>query len=164
MENQEFDLVFGCDDNSLPAESSMQKWINLWNEGIANFGLTGRCDAAQMKSQMEAVGFINVSSRFIRSPIGTWPRDSRMRQAGLFSVVGLLDGLSGLSQRVFTNGLGWSIEEMEVLLMQVRVDLRNRKIHSYWPLCVIHFDHFMGVILMLSRRYVVTGQKPHDAP
>ena len=57
-----------------------------------------------------------------------------MRQAGLFSVVGLLDGLSGLSQRVFTNGLGWSIEEMEILLMQVRDDLRNRKIHSYWPL------------------------------
>ena len=134
VENQEFDLNFGCDDGSLPVDGPLQKWCNLWSEGIASFGLTGRCDPAQMKSQMAEAGFINISSCFFRCPIGTWPRDPQMRQAGLFSVVGLLDGLSGLSQRVFTNGLGWSVEEMEVLLMQVRDDLRNRKIHSYWPL------------------------------
>ena len=112
----------------------MQRWCDLWNEGIAKFGLTGRCDPAQMKTQMEAAGFINVSVRFIRVPIGTWPRDRQLRQSGLFSVVGLIDGLSGLSQRVFTKALEWSIEEMEVLLMQVRNDLRNRKIHAYWPM------------------------------
>lgn len=112
----------------------MKRWIDLWNEGIAKFGLTGRCDPTQMKAQMEAVGFTNISSRFVRVPIGTWPRDKQMKKSGLFSVVGLIDGLSGLSQRVFVNGLQWSIEEMEVLLMQVREDLRNRKIHAYWPM------------------------------
>jgi hypothetical protein len=30
-------------------------------------------------------------------------------------------------------GLGWSVEELEVLLAQVRKDLKNTKIHSYWP-------------------------------
>jgi hypothetical protein len=111
VENQECDLSFGCDDGSLPADSAMQRWCDLWNEGIAKFGLTGRCDPAQMKQQMEAAGFINVSIRFIRVPIGTWPRDRQLRQSGLFSVVGLIDGLSGLSQRVFTKALEWSIEE-----------------------------------------------------
>ena len=134
VENQEFDLSFGCDDNSLPADSSMVRWCNLWQEGVAKFGLTGRCDPNAMKAQMEAVGFVSVSIRFIRVPIGPWPRDKQLRQSGLFSGVGLIDGLSGLSQRVFTNALGWTIEEMEVLLMEVRNDLRNRKIHAYWPM------------------------------
>lgn len=97
-------------------------------------GLTGRCYPDRMKEQMEASGFVDVSIRFVRVPIGVWVKDKQLRQSGLFSLVGLTDGLSGLSQRVFVHGLGWSIEEMEVLLMQVRQDCRNRKFHAYWPM------------------------------
>lgn len=111
VENQEFDLMFGCDDGSLPADSAMQRWGKLWNEGIQKFGLTGRCDPAEMRAQMAAVGFTNISTRFIRAPVGDWPQNKQLRKSGLFSVVGLIEGLAGLSQRVFVNGLEWSIRE-----------------------------------------------------
>lgn len=134
VENQEFDVAFGCDDGTLPADSACERWANLWNEGICKFGLTGRCYPQVMKQQMEAVGFVNVTVKFFRMPIGAWPKDKMLRQSGLFNVIGLLDGLSGLSQRVFTRGLDWTIEEMEVLLMQVRNECKNRKIHTYFPM------------------------------
>jgi len=134
VENQEFEVRFGCDDGTMSHDSPCLRWATLWNQGIENFGLTGRCYPERMKQQMEAAGFVNVAVRYYRMPIGTWPKDKRLRQAGLYNLVGLLDGLSGLSQRTFTRGLGWSVEEMEVLLMQVRDECKNRKIHSYFPM------------------------------
>ena len=134
VENQEFEVVFGCDDNSQLPDSPSVRWATLWNEGIQNFGLTGRCYPQLMKQQMEDAGFINVSWKFYRMPVGPWPKDKALRQSGLFNLIGLLDGISGLSQKVFTHGLQWTIEEMEVLLMQVRDECKNRKVHSYFPM------------------------------
>jgi hypothetical protein len=34
---------------------------------------------------------------------------------------------------LFTNVLGWSAAEVDVFLVNVRKDLRNRGIHAYWP-------------------------------
>lgn len=134
VENQEFDLSFACDDGSQPADAASARWANLWNEGIQRSGLDGRCYPERMMDQMREAGFINVRMTFFRMPIGPWPRDDKFKQAGLFNLVALNEGLSGLSQRVFTKALGWSIEEMEVLLMQVRNEGQNRRIHTYFPM------------------------------
>lgn len=134
VENQEFGVDFQCDDGSLAPDSAIIQWTNLWNEGIAKFGLTGHCYPRRMMEQMESAGFVNVTLREYKMPIGPWPKDKRLRRAGSFNLLGMEEGLSGLSQRVFTHGLGWSTEEMEVLLMQVRRECRSRNIHSYFPM------------------------------
>ena len=90
----------------------------------------------QMKQQMEETGFINCTIRPYKMPIGIWPKNKRLRQAGLFNMVGMCDGLSGLSVRTFIHGLGWQVEPMEVLLMEVRNEWKDRKIHAYLPMCV----------------------------
>jgi hypothetical protein len=43
-------------------------------------------------------------------------------------------GLSGLSMAVFTRGLGWTKEELEVFLVEVRKSMKNTKIHGYYPM------------------------------
>lgn len=43
-------------------------------------------------------------------------------------------GLEGLSAAVYTRVLGWSKEELDVLLANVRRDLKDTKIHAYWPM------------------------------
>jgi hypothetical protein len=42
--------------------------------------------------------------------------------------------LSGLSMVLFTRGLGWSAEEVEVFLASVRSDMKDRRIHAWWPM------------------------------
>ncbi|EME82346.1 uncharacterized protein MYCFIDRAFT_40393 [Pseudocercospora fijiensis CIRAD86] len=145
VENQEFDLAFGSDDGTMRADGAVQRWEDLWNEGVGKFGLTGRCYPEQMKQKMEAAGFVNCAIKAFKIPVGPWPKDPRLRQAGLLYLVGLLEGVSGLSVRTFTMGLGWSVEEMEVLLMEVKREWKKKSIHSYTPL------------------YIVYGQKPLDA-
>lgn len=134
VENQEFDLDFTSDDHSQPPDSAVQEWQNLWNEAVSRVGMTGRCNPGKMAEQMRETGFINVVVRPYKMPVGPWAKDKRLREAGLFNMVGMCDGLSGLSLRVFTQILGWSVEEMELLLMRVRAEWRRKGIHSYLPM------------------------------
>lgn len=48
--------------------------------------------------------------------------------------VNFSEGLSRLSMAVFTRGLGWSQEELEVFLVEVRKSMKDTKIHGYYPM------------------------------
>lgn len=70
-------------------------------------------------------------------PIGPWPKDTQLRQCGLYGLVNLLDGLHGLSVKIFTELLGYHSESLEMLLTECRRELRRRDVHSYYPVWVI---------------------------
>lgn len=55
---------------------------------------------------------------------------------GIWTQENIINGIAGMSYAVFTRpksegGLGWSREEVEVLLAGVRNDMRNTSIHAY---------------------------------
>ena len=68
-----------------------------------------------------------------KAPVGPWPKDKRLRQACAFYLRGLLDAIGGLSVKVFTAALGWTVEELEVLLVDVRKEWMRKSTHSYLP-------------------------------
>lgn len=43
-------------------------------------------------------------------------------------------GVSGLSMAVFTRGLGWTTQELEVFLISVRESMKDTKVHGYYPM------------------------------
>lgn len=56
---------------------------------------------------------------------------------GIWNQENMVSGLPAMSYAVFTRpksegGLGWSRDEVEVLLAGVRKDMRNTNIHAYW--------------------------------
>jgi hypothetical protein len=53
---------------------------------------------------------------------------------GLWSHEATTSNLNGMSIALFTRGLNWSAEETEVFLVDVRKDMKNSRIHSYWPM------------------------------
>ena len=53
---------------------------------------------------------------------------------GAWNIVQIEDGLEGFTLRLFTQFLGWKSEEVQVLLANVRKDLRNPKIHAQFDL------------------------------
>jgi hypothetical protein len=134
VENQEIDMQFHCDEVVPPAGSAYMRWAELWNQGLENLGLSGRCYPEQMKEKMKSRGFINVRAHFYRLPVGPWPVEDRQKEAGVLNLKALLDGISGLSLKVFLHGLKWQREEMEILLMQVRQELTSCYLHLYIPM------------------------------
>lgn len=136
MECQEFDFNISVDDNSMPKDSKVLKWQALWESGGAKATpkLSARCFPEQMKKAMEQAGFVNTKIIPFKMPIGPWAKDPILKQSGLYTLVGLLDGVSGISLRVFTGLLGWTPEATEELLDEVRAEWKNKKIHSYFPM------------------------------
>lgn len=52
----------------------------------------------------------------------------------MWNLENISSGLHGLSSAVYTRVLGWSAEELEVFLAQVRQELKDTSIHTYWPM------------------------------
>lgn len=134
MESQEFSYKHYSDDHSLPPGTNIARWEALWTEGIRKLGLQGHCDPDLVMSQMRDAGFINVTRINFKMPIGAWPKDRTLRQAGKLGWLNLYEGFYGLSVKVYTQLLGWTVEELQVLLAMCREELNRKDIHAYWPM------------------------------
>ncbi|KAH8778921.1 S-adenosyl-L-methionine-dependent methyltransferase [Hyaloscypha finlandica] len=138
IESQEFDLMAFSDDKTLPSDCAVVKWCTLMNEGGLKAGFDLRLNSETIRIAMEAAGFKEITVLDLKLPIGLWPADPRLREAGKFGLGAMLQGLQGISLATFTRFLGWQVEEMEVLLAQVRSEWRQRRVHSYWPIFVVY--------------------------
>lgn len=137
VECQEFDYHRHSDDNTIPETSRLKFWEQEWTRGMNRIGLGGQCEPEVVMQQMRDAGLINVHTKNFKMPIGPWPKDPALKQCGLFGLVNLLDGIHGLSVKIFTELLGYSTAELEVLLMECRKDVTQKRVHSYYPVYVI---------------------------
>jgi hypothetical protein len=71
-----------------------------------------------------------VTHQKFRFPIGSWPKDPKMKQIGMYNIAQVLSGLEGFSLRLFCHVLGWKREEVLVLLAKVRKELKSPEIHA----------------------------------
>lgn len=84
------------------------------------------------KSLLTAAGFSDVHATQEVCPIGTWPKDKRLKEIGRYFRVQFLGGaVDGYSLALFTRFGGWSVAEVEVLLAQVRNEIKGGKMHVY---------------------------------
>lgn len=84
---------------------------------------------------------------------------------GLWTHENALASLQSSSLAIYTRpkdqgGLGWSVEELDVLLAAVRKDLRNPAIHGYWQMYAPNPQLFRRAELILNYSYVVYAKKP----
>jgi len=52
----------------------------------------------------------------------------------MWQLENLSTGLEALSVGLFTRVLGWTKKELDVFLAQIRTEIRNTKIHTYWDM------------------------------
>ncbi|KAK4132172.1 S-adenosyl-L-methionine-dependent methyltransferase [Trichocladium antarcticum] len=126
-----------ADDGSLPADSALGRWSRLIHDAAAAF--SSPIDAAlRHRQRMADAGFRNVTQVEYRWPTNPWPRDAKYKDVGSWCYFNLLDSLQAASLFLFTNVLGWSPDAVEVFLVDVRKDLKNRNIHAYFPVLVVY--------------------------
>ncbi|KAL2682431.1 hypothetical protein Neosp_006882 [[Neocosmospora] mangrovei] len=144
IECQDITFPAECDDGTLKKGSYIDQWSSLMIEATNVFG-RGAQSAKKYKQQMIDAGFVNVTEVIYRWPTNRWPADPYYKELGFWSCHNIAGELSGLSMALFTRALGWSSEEVEVFLTNVRTDMKDRRIHAWWPI------------------HVVYGQKPEEA-
>lgn len=133
FENHELWSETRSDHIRLSDEMPAKKWADLMAQGIVVMGGDMRPDGLAMKREMEEIGFVDVKYIPFKLPIGTWPADKRLKAAGAHQLVAMLDGIQAMSLAIFTRGLGWVAEEVEVFLTECRTDFKQKRKYMYWP-------------------------------
>ncbi|KAL4915705.1 S-adenosyl-L-methionine-dependent methyltransferase [Aspergillus aurantiobrunneus] len=136
FELMDFSFPVRSDDGTMrgtPFETLNEQMM----EGLRRVGRDGAL-ADQYKKLMSNTGFENVVEVKYKWPQNTWPKDKYLKTIGQWNMVNTLDGLHGFAARLFTQVLGMSTEELEVLLAACRKDIANPKIHAYWSIVVAY--------------------------
>jgi hypothetical protein len=112
--------------------TTTERWVDLIIEGTEALGKDWT-RVTKYKHYFEEAGFEDVVVRKYEWPVGTWASGQRMKMLGLWYREDLLSGLQAISMAVLTRGLGMTKEEVEVLLIGVRQELKSNRIHMYVP-------------------------------
>ncbi|PVH87726.1 S-adenosyl-L-methionine-dependent methyltransferase [Cadophora sp. DSE1049] len=138
VEIQDFDITALSVDDSLPGTSAISKWHDKLHEGASLGGINVRASYFDLEQIFKKSGFINVKLEVKPVPCGRWPKDQKLKAVGTWQKYCFEEGLAAYSLAIFTRLLGWSLEEVQVFLAEVRSELGNRAYHWYWPFFVVY--------------------------
>ncbi|SPO01214.1 uncharacterized protein DNG_03961 [Cephalotrichum gorgonifer] len=139
VEFQDYD-DYRSDDGTLTDDTHFRKWNRALSKGLVSIN-RDPCPGPKLRSYAEKAGFVNIREEIFKIPLGPWAKDPELKQIGMMNLVQMLDGLEAFSLKMF-DMMGYTRAETEVLLANVRKELKGRAFHAYGTL------------------YVVYGQKP----
>ncbi|KAJ4298850.1 hypothetical protein N0V90_004093 [Kalmusia sp. IMI 367209] len=144
VEFQDFDTRFYTRGGEYTKDCKLGQWADKIADGLRKFG-NEPDPGAQIENWVRENGFINVEARTFPFPVGTWPKDKKLKEVGAFNLLQFLDNLEALTMRIYQNAWGWSADEVKVLCAELRKELRNPR------------------MLLQHNYYVVWAQKPANA-
>ncbi|KAJ0319950.1 hypothetical protein Brms1b_003544 [Colletotrichum noveboracense] len=133
LELQETEASFLSDDGTLPADSALVRFTELLRGAAEKFGRVF-IDVKELKAIMIEVGFEDVTLSRYKWPVNTWPKDPHYREIGAYNYENVMDAVDGLAMAPLTRAYEWTRAEVEVFLVDVRKDVKNKEYHSYAPM------------------------------
>jgi len=114
-----------------------KQWAKVFYDAGEITGRTFRV-SEQMGQWGPGAGFTNISHRIDRVPMCPWPRDKRLKEIGTYCWASLDLSLDGLAIYPIGQILGWSLDEVQVLVAKMRSTIKNPKtrammhMNTYW--------------------------------
>lgn len=71
-------------------------------------------------------------------PIGPWAKDKVYKQLGLFFLAAVMDTIEPTTLALFTRVLGYSAEEAQITIANVKSDLLKRGVHIWVPIRFVY--------------------------
>ncbi|MCJ1413149.1 hypothetical protein MMC19_007253 [Ptychographa xylographoides] len=137
IELTELDIHPESYDNRMPENSQIKYWISLLDQASQRMGLDFFI-ARKFKGLLEDAGFVDVTEEIFEVPWGGWPKDTRLKTIGVWHLEQLLMGLQGIAMGLFTRQFGWTAEQVEVFLVGLRRELKDKHIHVIDHVYLVH--------------------------
>ncbi|KAL5348141.1 hypothetical protein ACLOAV_006621 [Pseudogymnoascus australis] len=120
---------------SLPLDSYIVRWHELLEEASSLAGnVNFRFDAARLADRLQNLGFINITIKTFRLPLGRLQGDQKSKTTSAWWREVLNSSLEPFSMALFTRFLGWSALEVVQFLEDIRVEMSNVAYHWDWQL------------------------------
>jgi len=123
-------MPYNCDDGTALEAHAHMRWIRLLMEAAERMGRPF-VEPNLFKEKMEKIGFEDVRVRKDIWPVNPWAKGRRWKLLGSVMLENFNTGLESFSYMLCMKGLGWTKEEVDSLLMEVRKNLNDRSIHLY---------------------------------
>lgn len=91
---------------------------------------TGAYD--QLLDLVQKTGFTDISIHKLKIPCGSWPKDKKMKEIGLWGLEIAKTGVESYGLAALTRVLGMPTEEAEKIIADATADTQDRRNHSYW--------------------------------
>ncbi|KAK1640153.1 methyltransferase domain-containing protein [Colletotrichum phormii] len=137
VEFQDWDLLYRSDDGSITDEHESLKMNKTFISTCRQIGREP-CPGPLFKDWVTEAGFTNITHETYKLPIGTWPKDPHYKELGLCNLVQILDGLEAFNLRLLTGVLGWTKEEVMVMLAACRNELKTGAFHARMEFHVVY--------------------------
>ncbi|KAF2875947.1 S-adenosyl-L-methionine-dependent methyltransferase [Massariosphaeria phaeospora] len=127
---------FGIDTNANPASDDYAHRMysrfsaSIIAVGEEKTGMTFKT-VERMRGEMEAAGFVDVVERKFLWPIGTWPKERRLKELGRWGERNWSEGIEGWVLALYTRVLGWSYTEVQSFVADFKAVIKDRKNHFY---------------------------------
>ncbi|KAI9172851.1 hypothetical protein HJFPF1_02365 [Paramyrothecium foliicola] len=127
LEHTEFALPISPNTGSFPDDCIWHQWGQIFRDAGNKMGRSFEVPEFWERWIREA-GFSGIVYQdTVRLPIGDWALDKKWKEVGMFNRASLEQGLEGFASYICTNLLGWSREEVEVLLMKLFLNISPLK-------------------------------------
>ncbi|KAI9784905.1 MAG: hypothetical protein M1835_003468 [Candelina submexicana] len=137
IEQLEFSILAKCDDGSSANNEALRKWGEYGFEVGEKFGKTFKV-VDKMKGWIEDGGFEDVVEHRYKWPIGSWSSDPKLKDIGRWNLVHWEEGIEGWCLAGMTRLLGFSFNQVQAFLVELRLALRNRNYHLYQEVGVVY--------------------------
>ncbi|KAK7734302.1 hypothetical protein SLS53_007952 [Cytospora paraplurivora] len=121
------------DDGTVPEKSAISQWGKFYEEGGNAMGRSFLVvDKGIQKKAMEEAGFVDIHEWEFKAPVGSWPRDKKLKNIGQWAQTALESDIEGYVLFIASVVAGWSREEILVYIAQLRREIRSGKHHAYF--------------------------------
>ncbi|KAL4860496.1 hypothetical protein BDV12DRAFT_104601 [Aspergillus spectabilis] len=127
---------------------SLRRWESLMAEAAERFGKPINM-ASKHKALMEEAGFTQVTEQVFKIPYGEWMEERKpWHLVGGSYAFHMELGLEGYTLRLFTQTLGWSVDDTKKFITQVQAELAEAERENFQ---------------LYSNFHLVFGQKPQNS-
>ncbi|KAJ5923738.1 S-adenosyl-L-methionine-dependent methyltransferase [Penicillium verhagenii] len=94
IEQFEFNIQVFSDDKSLPQDTILSQWADIWHPVSERAGRPFQVQD-KMRSSLEKAGFVEIQEKVYKVPVGPWARDPVLKELGLLHNQHWATGLEG---------------------------------------------------------------------
>lgn len=117
-----------CDNPDVPYgdDHVFKQWAKLFYDAGDRINRSFRIDQDTMVGWAKGAGFPEVTAKKIKLPLGPWPKDKRLKEMGVYTKLYMDLSLDGFALFPIGQILGWSLEEVQVLVDRMRKTLADQ--------------------------------------
>jgi ubiquinone/menaquinone biosynthesis C-methylase UbiE len=135
LENLEFTILLRSDDPSIAEdpEHIFVQWAEIFYQAADRLGKTLKIGLdGRMQRAMEEAGFTDIVVKEHKLPCGSWPKDKRLKEIGMFNLAFMEQSLEGFALFLLREIMGWELIEVHVFLARMRAAIRDPKLRPYY--------------------------------